>query len=93
MRDLARRVAFQHIKEFPFLVKPLQREMGGFLPQVPTFQNLANLLAEDGKFDEAIAVCETAISYALTDGTKGGFAERIQRIRKKVEKHARGRDS
>ena len=88
MRDLARQVGFRHIKEFPLLAKPLQREMGGFLPRVPTFQNLATLLTEDGRYDEAIAICETAISYKLTDGTKGGFAERIQRIRKKIEKHA-----
>jgi len=93
MRDLARRVGFQHVKEFPSLVNPLRREMGGFLPRVPTFQNLATLLTEDGKYDEAIAVCEAAITHELSDGTKGGFGERIQRILKKAQKHAPGRDS
>ena len=93
MRDLACRVGFQHVEEFPSLVKPLRRDMGGFLPRVPTFQNLATLLTEDGKYEEAIAVCEAAITHELSDGTKGGFAERIQRIRKTAQKRAPGRDS
>jgi hypothetical protein len=85
MRDLASNVGFQHVKEFPSLVKQLQRDMGGFLPQVPTFQYLATLLTEDGNYEGAIAVCEAAIRYKLSDGTKGGFAERIRRIRKKAQ--------
>jgi hypothetical protein len=93
MRDLARRVAVRHVEEFPSLVEPLRREMGGFLPRVPTFQNLATLLTEDGAYDEAIAVCEAAMTHKLSDGTKGGFADRIQRIRRKAEKNASGRNS
>lgn len=93
MRDLARRVGFQHVEEYPSLVKPLRREMGGLLPRVPTFQKLVTLLTEDGKYDEAIAVCEAAITHKLSDGTKGGFAERIQKIRKKAQRRPSDRDS
>jgi hypothetical protein len=34
-------------------------------------------------FDAAIHVCELAKSFGLIDGTKGGYDQRIERIRKK----------
>jgi hypothetical protein len=59
--------------------------MGGVMPRVPTFQNLAILLTEDGDFPEAMKVCQAAQNYGLSDGTKGGFAARIERIQRKAE--------
>ncbi|QDF73898.1 hypothetical protein FGA12_01250 [Shewanella marisflavi] len=46
------------------------------------FMHLATLLNDCGDFDGAIKVCQTAISYGLTDGTVTGFEGRITRIEK-----------
>ena len=86
MRELARQVGHQHVQEFASLAAPLRRDMDGIMPRVPTFQNLATILTEDGQYAEAIAVCERALEYGLSDGTRGGFAERIERIRRKAGK-------
>lgn len=92
MRQRCEQVARIHLTEFPQLVKPLLSQNKdsrgrGFLPRVSTFQHLATLLTEDGRFDEAVEVCGLAIKYDLHDNTKGGFEKRIERIRKK-ERHA-----
>jgi hypothetical protein len=67
--------------------RPLVRDLG-VVPRVPTFQNLSTLLAEDGDHQQAIEVCEKAIRFGLSDGTKGDFPARIERLRKQA---ARGR--
>ena len=82
MRQLARDIGRQHLSEFPNIVAPLTKDLG-VLPRVPTFQNLATILAEDGDVTAAVMVCEQAISFGLEDGTKGGFAGRIARLRKR----------
>lgn len=87
MKILCEKIATQHISEFPVLAKALIEEDktcggDGTLPLVSTFQNLATLLTEDDKFDEAVQVCEEAKSYGLSDGTKSGFDGRIERIHK-----------
>ncbi|MCC5856090.1 MAG: hypothetical protein JJU10_10515 [Idiomarina sp.] len=76
----------QHIAEFEAIAKPLKKSNGGKLPQVLTFQNYANLLLEDGRFDEAIEVCEKALGFGLDDKTQTGFKGRIERIRAKQSK-------
>lgn len=81
MRELARRVGRQHVLEFSELRAPLLRDLG-VVPRVATFQNLSTLLAEDGEYDAAIDVCEKAIGFGLSDGKKGDFAARIERLRK-----------
>jgi hypothetical protein len=88
-RALFHKVAEQHRREFPGFVNALSDEFDGELPRVPTFQYLATVLAEDGQFDEAVEVCEEALSLGLHDGTQSGFEGRIARIRKmkgKVER-------
>ena len=75
-------------QRFPTLAIALRKEFQGygadFLPRVTTFQHLATLLThEDGKYDEAVAICKMALSYNLHDRTAGGFESRIDRIRKK----------
>ena len=52
------------------------------------FPYLATVLTEDGHYDEAIEVCRKAINFGLDDGTKSGFAGRIERIRKKQHRTA-----
>jgi hypothetical protein len=85
MRTLARRVGLQHVQEFEDLRRPLVRDLG-VLPQVPTFQNLCTLLAEDGEYQMAIDVCKKAIGFRLSDGTKGGFRARIARLQRQAAK-------
>ena len=41
----------------------------------------ATLLAERGDFAQAIAVCQRAETRGVADGTNGGFAARISRLR------------
>lgn len=83
MRELARRVGLQHVQEFGDLRTPLVRDLG-VVPRVPTFQNLPTLLAEDGEYQQAIEVCEKAIGFGLSDGTKGDFPARIARLKKQA---------
>jgi hypothetical protein len=86
MRQLCEQTARTHLDEFPQLKDALLEENEDgevFLPRVSTFQHLATLLTEDGRFDEAVKVCELAIEYDLHDNTQGGFEKRIERIRNK----------
>jgi len=45
-----------------------------------SFAWLATVLAEAGRADEAIRVCEAAAAWRLEDGTNGGYAGRAARI-------------
>ncbi|WP_299003986.1 hypothetical protein [uncultured Shewanella sp.] len=47
-----------------------------------SFMQLATLLNDKGDFDEAIAMCQQAMDYGLTDGTVSGFSGRKSRIEK-----------
>jgi len=82
MRTICHQVAQMHIKEFP-KIKPALKKDIGILPRVPTFQHYATILTEEEQFSEAIAVCEAAIKFGLSDGTKGDFQGRIEKIKKK----------
>ena len=79
-------VARLHLKEFAEMAPVLRADMGGVLPRVPTFGQLATVLVEDGRFDEAVTVCETALAFGLHDGTKADFPGRLARIRKSAAK-------
>jgi hypothetical protein len=83
MRKMCKEIAEKHVAEFSGLAPALKKEMGGDLPQVPTFQLLSTLLTEDGDYEQAINVCKTAIKFGLGDGTQSGFEGRIERILKK----------
>ena len=82
-RRLCREVARLHISEFPSIRGPLRADLG-VLPRASTFAQLATVLAEDGEFNEAISVCRQALAFGLSDGTKGDYAGRIERLRKKM---------
>ncbi|TRW48774.1 hypothetical protein FM042_07260 [Aliidiomarina halalkaliphila] len=85
-RALCKTYSQRHVEEFDKIAKPLKKANGGKLPHVATFQNYANLLAEEGNFDEAIAVCEQAMTFGLDDKTKSGFAGRKARLEKQKAK-------
>lgn len=74
-----------HLKEFPEMITGLTKEFGS-LPRVSVFQNYSTLLTELGQFEKAISVCEMAINNGLSDGTKGNYQGRIDRIKKKINK-------
>ena len=85
-RKLCHKYAEKHLQEFPTIVPALKKEMGGTLPRITTFQHYTTILTEDGEYEKAISICETAIDYGLHDNTKSGFEGRIARIKKKLEK-------
>lgn len=84
MRRTCREIAENHILEFAALAPALKQDMGGDLPRVSTFQHFAVLLTEDGDYEYAIKVCNTAINYGLHDGTRSGFEGRIEKIKRKA---------
>ena len=84
-RDLCIEYSEKHINEFQSkIASALKDDMSGYLPRVLTFQHYATLLTEIGNYNRAIEVCEIAISFGLSDGTKTGFQGRIDRIKKKT---------
>ncbi|MCD6298088.1 MAG: hypothetical protein J7M30_13135 [Deltaproteobacteria bacterium] len=68
MRTICHQVAQMHIDEFKRIKPALKRSLG-VLPRVPTFQQYAIVLTGEERFTEAIAVCEAAIKFGLSDGT------------------------
>lgn len=84
-RETLREAAFQHLREIPSILPVLKAELG-VTPRIPTYAHLSTVLAEDGRIDEAIGVCEDAIGLGLRDGTKGDYAGRIERLRTKKGK-------
>lgn len=92
MREVCYKVSQMHIDEFPRIKPALKRSLG-VIPRVPTFQQFSTVLTEDGRFDEAIAICQKAIQFGLHDGTKTGFEGRIERIKKKQKNALKQTDS
>ena len=45
-----------------------------------SFETLAKLYQKQGRFAEALEICEKALGYGIRDGTKGGFIERKRRL-------------
>jgi hypothetical protein len=72
-----------YIDIFGELFEPLKVELGKDVYRNAVFKQMAIALDEDGEYDEAVAVCRTAMEYKLHDGTKTGFQGRIARIQKK----------
>jgi len=92
MRTICHQIAQMHIKEFPKIKPALEKDLGT-LPGVPTFKQYATVLTEEERFSEAIAVCEAAIKFGLSDGTKGDFQGRIEKIKKKEIKSKKLKNS
>jgi hypothetical protein len=77
------RYAGQHIEEVPAALDALEKTEDGRPDRVESFKMMAIAMGEEERFEEAIKVCETAISLGLEDGTKTGFEGRITRLKKK----------
>ena len=56
----------------------------GEVPRIPSFKRLAIIYEKQDRYEEALAVCEQALDIGTTDGTKGGFEGRKDRLRRKM---------
>ena len=85
--------AYQHIQQHPNLVAQIEADdefpetAGDYHMQIDAYKFLAMSLAERSKFDDAIDICNLAIERGIDDGTQGGFAGRIEKIKRKAKKH------
>lgn len=77
----------KNISQYYSWIKEEKKSKNFQLPtQVDAFKYLAMLYEKQGKFKEAIAVCDEAIAAKATyDGTKGGIEGRKKRLKKNVE--------
>jgi len=85
MNKLFLRFAGMHVQELPKMAAALKAASGGQLPAVPAFSLLAGALEADGRFEEALSVCNQAAEWGLTDGTRAGFAGRIRKLERKMK--------
>lgn len=75
----------QNINELDELLKITNRPAP---PLIPAYKRLAMLYEKRHNFEEAIFVCQEAISKGITgDGTKGGMEGRIKRLKSKQSKY------
>lgn len=51
--------------------------------QIPSFKRLAIIYEQQNKYDDAINICNKAMEYGLSDGTKGGFEAMVKRLKTK----------
>lgn len=51
---------------------------------IPSFKRLAIILENEAKYAEAIRVSELALKYGVSDGTKGGYEGRIEKLKSKI---------
>ena len=72
------------VKLFPQYKGPLVKDMGGILPRIPSFQQLAIMYEKAGRYQDAIDICKLAMNYGLTDTTKSGYAGRLEKLQKKL---------
>ncbi|MFO7966780.1 MAG: tetratricopeptide repeat protein [Archaeoglobaceae archaeon] len=76
----------EDIKYFEDFKKAWEREFGDELPRIPSFERLAIIYEKQGKFEEAIEICQMALKLGLKSSRKGGFEGRINKLQKKLNK-------
>jgi len=89
MLETCERACREQIELLPSYAKKLSTALGirdGELPQIPAFQRLAIILEKRGDIPEAIAVCQQALLLGLDDGTKAGFAGRMEKLSRKLRR-------
>jgi len=55
-------------------------------PRIPAFKRLAIIYDKQENYQEAIEICDKALQLGLSDGTKGGFEGRKQRLQNKIDR-------
>ena len=59
-------------------------------PEIHCFKHLCIIYASQNKIEEAIEICEEALSLGIyQDGTKYGYKGRLEKLKKKLEKSER----
>lgn len=91
-RDSLLQMGRDYRSEFDRLLPHLREEMGA-TPEILPLKWLTMSLEEDGRYEEAIAVCRRAEDWKISDGTKTGFTGRRQRIERKQKKEAHNRQN
>ena len=56
------------------------------MPRITTFQRLVIAYEKKERYQDAIDVCNKALEYNLSDGTKGGYEGRKSKLEKKLNK-------
>ncbi len=77
------RYAHQHVEEIPNMLAELEKNGQERPERIETLRMIAIAMEQDGRYDEAIGMCEKALSFGLQNGTKTGFEGRIDRIARK----------
>jgi hypothetical protein len=72
-----------YVDEFSQFASALKAASDTGEMQVPVFKCLAIAMEEDQRYQDALEICRVAVEWDLDDGTKTGYAGRINRIKKK----------
>lgn len=89
MLGTCERACREQIGLLPSYAKKLSAAIGlqdGQLPRIPAYQRLAIILEKRSDIAAAIGVCQQAVLLGLDDGTKAGFAGRIERLSRRLER-------
>ena len=57
----------------------------GDVPRISSYKRLAIIYEKQERYEEALEVCNQALEIGTTDGTKGGFEGRKERIQEKMK--------
>lgn len=52
--------------------------------EVASFKRLAIIYEQKSQYDDAIKISEVALKHGISDGTKGGFQSRIEKLKSKA---------
>mgnify|MGYP000341978733 CR=1 FL=1 len=83
MVDIVVMYGGRYLARFPRIKSTVSDHLGDRARDISVFKHLAIVLDEVHAYDDAIKVCNTAISHGIVDGTRTGFAGRIKRIYQK----------
>jgi hypothetical protein len=81
LRDLCECFGWRCYEEFSNVIE--HQHWRSFYPTA--IPKLVTILFERAAFEQAIRVCEQALLWGISDGTKTGYKGRIERIRKSVD--------
>ena len=66
------------------LLKAVKKYGARLMYDYTIINGMAIKINEGAKIEDAIEICEIAIQYGLSDNTKGGYASRLEKLKKKI---------
>jgi hypothetical protein len=72
-----------YVDEFSRIAPALKATSDTGEIEAPVFKCMAIAMEEDQRYQDALEICRMAVEWDLDDGTKTGYAGRINRINKK----------